>query len=321
MASIVLGIGTSHSPMLSTTLAEWPVHSRRDPTNPHVPDYEGLKQRNAERMVVELTPEVWAKRHQATQTAITTLGDRIRAAAPDVLVVIGDDEHEWFTADEMPALAVYWGESVETWPRQFEKLPPALQAGYSGWFGNGTNETLPIAGDLAKHTVQSLIQDGFDPTHVRVQPEGKGLGHAWTFVHHRLLQDQPIPMVPVILNTYFPPNQPTPRRCYDLGKALRRAIESWDSDLRVAVMASGGLSHFVVDEEVDRQLLEGLRTKNEALLTSLPVERLNAGTSEIRNWVAAGGALEHLDVDYCEYVPCYRTEAGTGCAMGFVAWS
>ena len=321
MARITLGIGTSHSPMLSTPLEDWSVHARRDPTNPHVPDFEGLRARNAGRMVAELEPRVWAERHQATQTAIATLGDRIRQAAPDVLVVIGDDEREWFTVDHMPTLAVFWGETVETWPRQRDKLPPALQAGYSGWFGDGTNETLPVAGDLALHTVKTLMGEGFDPMHLRVQPDGKGLGHAWTFVHHRLLNDQPLPMVPVVLNTYYPPNQPTPRRCYDLGRALRRAIESWDSDARVAVVASGGLTHFVIEEDLDRALLEGLRTKNEAQLTSLPLERLNSGSSEIRNWIAAAGALEHLDVDYCEYIPCYRTEAGTGCAMGFVAWS
>ena len=127
-------------------------------------------------------------------------------------------------------------------------------------------------------------------------------------------------MVPVIINTYFPPNQPTPTRCYALGTALKKAVESWDSDLRVGIVGSGGLSHFVIDEEVDRALLDGLRDKDQTRLESLPIDRLYAGTSEIRNWIAAGAAVDHLPMRSCEYIPAYRTEAGTGCAMGFVTW-
>jgi hypothetical protein len=66
-------------------------------------------------------------------------------------------------------------------------------------------------------------------------------------------------MVPVMVNTYYPPNQPTPKRCYAFGQAVRKAIESWDSNKRVALMASGGLSHVVIDEEIDDRI--GPRTK------------------------------------------------------------
>src|SRR5262249_26308983 len=55
------------------------------------------------------------------------------------------------------------------------------------------------------------------------------------------------PAVPFFTNTFYPPNQPSVRRCFSLGKALADAIASWDADLRVAVIGSGGMSHFVVD--------------------------------------------------------------------------
>ena len=67
-----------------------------------------------------------------------------------------------------------------------------------------------------------------------------------------------IPIVPVALNTYFPPNQPRPRRCYDLGQAIRKAVQSAKGGARVGILASGGLSHFTVDEELDRRVLAGL---------------------------------------------------------------
>ena len=55
-------------------------------------------------------------------------------------------------------------------------------------------------------------------------------------------------------------------------------------------------------------------------IASLPLERLQSGTSEIRNWITTAGAVQHLDMEVFDYVPCYRSEAGTGNAMGFVYW-
>src|SRR3546814_5049416 len=102
-----------------------------------------------------------------------------------------------------------------------------------------------------------------------------------------LLMDEanPLPIVPLALNTYYAPNQPTPRRCYALGQAIRRAVESYPEDIKVGVIASGGLSHFVVDEELDRGLIEAIRTKDVAALTSMDRAKLNSGSSEIRNWI------------------------------------
>jgi aromatic ring-opening dioxygenase catalytic subunit (LigB family) len=129
-----------------------------------------------------------------------------------------------------------------------------------------------------------------------------------------------VPTVPVMLNTYYPPNQPTPRRCYALGQALRRAVESWPGEERVAVIASGGLSHFVIDEALDQQILQAMQRHDAAALGAVPRQLLNSGNSEIRNWIATAGAVAHLDMHLIDYVPCYRSPAGTGCAMGFAYW-
>ncbi len=79
-----------------------------------------------------------------------------------------------------------------------------------------------------------------------------------------------IPVVPVFLNTYYPPNQPTPGRCYKLGQAIRQAVESFPGNARVGVIASGGLSHFTVDEELDGRIIRALRQKDVAALRDLP---------------------------------------------------
>jgi hypothetical protein len=135
-----------------------------------------------------------------------------------------------------------------------------------------------------------------------------------------MMPEGEIPMVPFMVNTYYPPNQPTPKRCYALGQAVRRAIESWDADFRVAVVASGGLSHVIMDDEIDRITLDALQEKDADRLRSLPVERLFGGTSEIRNWVIAAGALEPMKMTLVDFVPAYRSPAATGCGMSFAYW-
>ena len=132
-----------------------------------------------------------------------------------------------------------------------------------------------------------------------------------------------MPIVPVFQNTCYPPNHVSPARAYDFGTAIGAAIEAWDRDARVAVVASGGLSHFVVDEEVDRTILRALSDRDADTLRSLPRHRLYSATSESLNWVALGGAMAGtgLAMDLVDYTPVYRTEAGTGGGWAFALWT
>ena len=149
----------------------------------------------------------------------------------------------------------------------------------------------------------------------------EGIGHAWSFVKKNVMSRHDPPMVPLLLNTCYPPNRPTVKRCYNLGQAIRRAVASWDSPLRVAIGASGGLSHQVVEEELDRLLLDCFQKRDVPTLTSISERRFDMeGTSESKNWVVVSGACEHLDFHLVDYQPCYRSEAGTGVGMGFATW-
>jgi len=89
----------------------------------------------------------------------------------------------------------------------------------------------------------------------------------------------------------------------------------------VAVLASGGLSHFVVEEELDRQVLGGLADPNGEALRAIPREALLEGSSEILNWVLTAGAVSHLTLQSANYVPVRRTPAGSGVGLGFAVWS
>ena len=146
--------------------------------------------------------------------------------------------------------------------------------------------------------------------------EGAGIGHAFGFIYNRILPSGRVPMLPIMVNSFFPPNQPTPRRCYALGRALREAIEAWDTDRRVAVIASGGLSHTIIDEELDWLLIDSMREKNVDALCSLPVDKLVRGTSEIRNWVVVAGAMEEMGsrASVLDYIPVHHGVTGLGWA-------
>jgi len=67
--------------------------------------------------------------------------------------------------------------------------------------------------------------------------------------------------------------------------------------------------------------LKALEDRDVETLTSLPRQRLQSGTSEIRNWITVAGASQHLEMETFDYVPCYRSPAGTGCAMAFAQWT
>jgi hypothetical protein len=129
-----------------------------------------------------------------------------------------------------------------------------------------------------------------------------------------------VPILPIAINTCYPPNWISPRRAYALGRAVREAIDSWDSGLNVAVATSGGLSHFVVDEDLDRIALKGLNEASADILTTLPRHRLQSATTEILNWVATQGAMGDKPMEVITYEPGYRSLAGTGCGCAVGHW-
>jgi OH-DDVA oxygenase/3-O-methylgallate 3,4-dioxygenase len=144
--------------------------------------------------------------------------------------------------------------------------------------------TYPLVPTLAEHIVRTLVAANFDPAHSRRLPAGRhgnhSVGHAFGFVYRRVTNDRQIPNVPVFINTYYPPNQPTASRCYEFGRALCRAVESWDSDQTVAVVTSGGLTHFVIDEAFDHRVLDAMQRKDHDALTGIPEPDLMSGNSE-----------------------------------------
>jgi hypothetical protein len=317
MAQIAIGVGTSHSPQLSIRAKDWAYLLKKDETDPRL-DYASLVRRAKPGLEAELTPKKFEERDRACLKAIDHLGEALRAAKVDVAVVFGDDQQEQFGDDNMPTFAIYNGKSIPVVRDSGLRPSGWKDAERRGWAD--TAEEYANDEELANHLIRALNGAEFDIARCNRLRKEIGVGHAFSFLYRRLLPGSRVPMVPVMVNTYYPPNQPTPRRCYALGQAVRRAIDSWQSDNRVALIASGGLSHVVIDEEIDAMTIGGLKNKKPETLFALPREKLKGGTSEILNWVALAGAMEDRELKYLEYVTTYRSPAATGCGMGFAYW-
>lgn len=344
MAQLVLGIGMSHSTMVTLDNSLWGEWATQDPTIAILFDTQGqavtyaqLVERAGDRYAGQATPQRWKQQYAAVRRAVARLAAEVASAQLDVLVVVGDDQLELFSFANMPSLAIFSGDRIASglWSSRFatyqrQGRPPSaplsqrLQHAVAEGYAMDAHREFASAPTFARDLLASLIDQGFDMAGVGEIPsdnKSAGLGHAYGAIVTQIMGEKPIPIVPVFVNTYFPPNQPTPSRCYDLGLALHQAIETSPADLRVGIVASGGLSHFVTDERLDRQLLVALRAGSEEQLRAIPRKLLNAGSSEIRNWIAVAAASKHLKLAWDEYIPVYRTSAGTGCGLGFACWS
>lgn len=335
MAQVVLGIGTSHTPMLNLGPEDWPRFEELDRRRQHLhkdgrpATFDGLLAAAPLSPRVDIAPETHARRHAEAMAALDRLHDVLVAAKLDVVIVVGDDQKELYHDDHMPAVLVYRGETIANVPnRTIRAMDPDVawrpdwaRRASARYYEEQETRHYPVHAELANHLIGALIDREFDVATANALPEGEGEGHAFGFVHQRIMKRAAIPVLPVFLNTYYPPNQPSPRRCYKLGQAIREAVEGYPEDLRVGIVASGGLSHFTIDEALDGEVIRALRAKDAGALQALPREKLNSGSSEIRNWICAAGALEHLDLRWVHYAPGYRTLAGTGTGLCFGYWT
>jgi len=330
MAEIVLGLATSHGPMLVTEVSAWGLRLAADRAQQH--PWRGrhwsfdalVGERADENLDAQSHADEQEARRRRCLTAIETLADRFAAARVDVALIVGNDQEEMFDARLTPAFALYCGATIpnhELSPARLAALPPGIDVAVPGYIPSGGADYAG-APDLACQLGAALTAAGFDIAVMHDAPKDE-TPHAFGFVYRHLMRDRPVPSILLLINTFYPPNQPPAARCVALGKALSAAIADWPADLRVAVIASGGLSHFVIDEALDHQVLDAILGGEAEVLGSLDEATLQSGSSEIKNWLPVARALETtaLKPELIDYVPCYRSAAGTGNAMGFVAWT
>jgi protocatechuate 4,5-dioxygenase beta chain len=229
----------------------------------------------------------------------------IAEAAPDAIILVYNDHASAFSLDFIPTFAI--GCAAE--------FPIADE----GW---GPRNIPPVPGfpELAWHIAQSTILDEFDMTIVNNMAVDHGLTVPLSLMYGQPAA-WPVPVIPLAVNVVqYPP--PTGRRCYMLGKAIRRAVESFDRPLRVVIFGTGGMSHQLqgpraglINSAFDTNFLNEF-VANPRRLAEVPhidyVREAGSEAIELVMWLIMRGALDDdvREVHRFYHVPASNTAVG-----------
>jgi aromatic ring-opening dioxygenase catalytic subunit (LigB family) len=257
------------------------------------------------------------RRYANLAAAYDQLRRQIAETRPDVLIVIGDDQNENLSADNMPQLALYTGAEFMLNRRT-----------------NRTNRTnrFRTHREITNALLARGIDEGFDFASLGSFKEDELLSHAHWQLLDLLLPDGDIPVVLLFLNAIHYPAI-TPRRCYAVGELIRRVIQDRPAGEKALLCGSGGLSHFTagfpwrhyqgpfaygaISEAFDRTLLRHIEAGEGHILAQLSSDELLAhGDIEFRAWIAVLGALGAQPSRFTVYEPFYRAIGG----MGVASW-
>jgi protocatechuate 4,5-dioxygenase beta chain len=248
---------------------------------------------------------------QQALRATAEMRRRLEAARPDVLLMVSNDHLLNWPINNMPDYTVGIGE---------EHVGPAE------WFDEWLameQYRVPGHADLARFLVNEGARRRLSLAWLRGMQFDDGI----SVPTHYLNPDARFRLIPLTMNCTVPPI-PTPASAYATGGTLREIVKAWPGRERVAVVATGGLSHepggpryFWVDEEFDRWFLDLLkRGDHAALLAECTLERMEAagsgGTAELLAWIVAL-AFTRGPADVLAYMPAVAWRSGTG----MVVWS
>jgi aromatic ring-opening dioxygenase catalytic subunit (LigB family) len=254
----------------------------------------------------------WDKLSEQIQTSLSAgfeeVGRRLSASRPDVVVVISPDHWVNFFMNNLPGVCIGVGEEHDPPPEPFMKAYPYADR---------------MRGDpaFAAHLVETAMKRDFEPaiSHHLI------LDHGFCIPLWRMKLDRLPLILPLVINDLEPP-MISIRRCLQWGRLLAEAIASYPQPLRVAVLATGGLSHSIgertmgeVDEAFDRRCLAAFQAGDDAAIIEAledGLARTGNGAQEVRNWVVAHGAAGG-GFDLVSYLP--TPEVYVGCA--FASWS
>jgi protocatechuate 4,5-dioxygenase, beta chain len=227
------------------------------------------------------------------------------ATKPDVVILVYNDHATAFSLEVIPTFALGCA----------EEFPPADE----GW---GPRPVPVVKGhpDLAWHIAQSVILDEFDITIVNKMPVDHGLTVPLSLMYGQP-KEWPCRVIPICVNVIqYPP--PTGHRCWEFGKAIRRAVDSFPEDLRVVVMGTGGMSHQLqgpraglINSDFDRRFLDLLAMDPEALTRIPHLEYMREAGSEgieLVMWLIMRGALDRdaREIYRFYHVPASNTAVG-----------
>lgn len=224
---------------------------------------------------------------------------------PDVVILVYNDHASAFSLDIIPTFAIGCAEQFEPADEGWGPRPVPSVQGHS---------------ELAWHIAQSAILDEFDITIVNRMAVDHGLTVPLSLMFGTP-QAWPCKVIPVAVNLLqFPP--PTPNRCFNLGKAIRRAVDSFDQDLKVMVWGTGGMSHQLqgkraglINPEFDKRFMD-LLVSDPEVLTRMShadyVREVGSEGIEMIMWLVMRGALDARvrEAHRLYHVPASNTAVG-----------
>ena len=246
---------------------------------------------------------------EAIHWALHRLREQLEAARPDAVVGISVEHFTNFFLSNLPTFCIGIAESY---------LSPASQQFVD--FLRIPQRTIPGHAALGRAILEEALGSDFDPSSTAGD---FGFDENFAVPFQFLMPERPLPVVPIVVNGVQPPF-PTPRRCYQFGQMLGRAIGRQTAAERVALVATGGLSHWVgapesgrIVGEFDRQVLDLLsrgRGAEIAEWTDRQIEPAGNGAHEIRTWLVLAGAVGERPFDVMAYAPVPAWLTGTAVA-------
>lgn len=243
---------------------------------------------------------------QGLERGFEELGRRLEEAKPDVLVVVSPDHWSNFFLDNVPAVCIGVGESHDGPPEP--------------WMKGFPHRELPGHPALAMHFARQAMQRGFEAS----LSHRLKLDHGICIPLWRMGLERPPRIVPMIVNSIEPP-LPSLSRCIAWGRQLAVAIASFPANLRVAILATGGLSHSIgeptmgaIYEDFDRETIRRFSSSEKELVDYLEAELPSHGngSEEVRNWLVAHGAAGGRGFELVGYLPVPKVIVG----CGFASW-
>lgn len=203
---------------------------------------------------------------------------------PDVVILVYNDHASAFSLDLIPTFAIGCAETFEPADEGWGRRPVPVVQGHP---------------ELAWHLAERLIQDEFDMTIVNRMDVDHGLTVPLSLMFGQP-EAWPCRVIPLAVNVVqYPP--PSGRRCYNLGQAIRRAVEAFPSDLKVVVFGTGGMSHQLqgaraglINRDFDTAFLDGLVADPEAVAAIPHIDYVREAGSEgieLVMWLIMRGAL------------------------------
>jgi protocatechuate 4,5-dioxygenase beta chain len=224
---------------------------------------------------------------------------------PDVIILVYNDHASAFSLEVIPTFAIGCAESFAPADEGWGPRPVPVVQGHP---------------ELAWHIAQSTILDEFDMTIVNKMDVDHGLTVPLSLMYGQP-DAWPCPVIPLAVNVVqYPP--PTGNRCYELGKAIARAVASFPQDLRVVVFGTGGMSHQLqgpraglINSPFDNKFLDDFANDPEALTRIKHVEFLREAGSEgieLVMWLIMRGALDRhaKEIHRFYHVPASNTAVG-----------